>query len=298
MALKSIGADLLKEHNELYFELIKIPEDRELIFHIDNQNGNQFGKPRFKEPLYSWNTDLLNRLHNHLENIKAFFNTYSYWFDETIRPIITIDNQNINRKSLIFLLQEDIDKTDEVYADYFIEKSLSKYTISYYRRNQKRQIFEPKINSPADLEKWICLDARKQIIDQFTFLWSYLQTEIESCIKGDFTKLPDEFFTREYIIKQNNDISYILSQYPELAMLKLGRIAELYLMQILNIKNGHREANLAWLAKNEGLISHQQTILFDSIRKEYNALSHRLDYFVNKTKIERLWNNFSTIING
>ena len=125
---------------------------------------------------------------------------------------------------------------------------------------------------------------------------AYLQAEIEICIKEDFTSQQLELLTPEYIVKQNNKIVNIIEHYPELALLKLGKLAELFLLQALELKRKPEQTNLAWMAKNEGLLTNQEVKIFDSIRKENNALKHRVDYSVNKTKIDQLWKNFSSII--
>ena len=298
MSLKFESESLLKEHNELFFELIKIPEEREITFHIDNDNGHQIAKPRFQPPLYNWPDNILTRFRNHLQHIWNFFETYSYWFDDMIKPLINYDNQRISKNSIMFLLQQDTNETDEVYGEYLIEKGLTDYSISYYKKNQKLQTFKPRVNSKEKVEEWICLDSRRQIIDRFSFLWNYIQTEIESCSIEDNTRLPDKLLTSRYIQEQNNKISAVIEQYPELGLLKLGRIAELYLVQILKLENRPYNINLAWKAKNEGLITNQQMKTFESIRKQCNSLKHRLDYSVNETIIEQLWKNFSNIISN
>ena len=265
MSLQSIGDALLKEHNDLFFELIKIPENREIIFRIDDVERHHIGKPRFKDPIYSWSPDLLTRLRYHFQNIWNFFDTYSYWFDDTIKPVISFDEHHIHKQSVIFLLQNDFFQTEEMYGDYLIEKNMSHYLISYFQNNQKIQSFEPNVNSEADVEKWICLNARRQIIDQFTFLWSYLQSEIESCIKEDYSLLPDKLLRPEYIVKQNNKIADVIDQYPELALLNLGKLTELFLLQVLGLNRKPKNTNLVWMAKKNGFFTNKQARNFESI---------------------------------
>jgi hypothetical protein len=295
MAIKPNNYNLLKEHNELFFELIKIPEQREISFKIDEVDGNKIGKPRFNNPEYSWPSDLLLRLKMHLETIFNFFETYSYWFDDTIKPLLVYDNNKITKKSIIYLLQSDIWETDEVYGNYLIEKSLSKYSISYFHIDRKIKTFVPNINSLTELEHWICIDAKKQIIDQFSFLWNYLQVEIEFCAKQDYFNIPGEFLTSDYIINQNRKIAQIINEYPEYALLNLGRIAELYLLQLLKLLIKPKDVNLAWKARNNGLLTNQQASIFESIRKEHNLLKHSLNYSINIAKLGHLWNNFTAI---
>lgn len=297
MSLQSTGEDLLKEHNDLYFELIKIPEQRDLTFNITEENSQKIGRPRFQPPVYIWPDELHSRLVQHLKNLWNFFGTYSYWFDDIVKLIINFDENQIDNKSIIFLLQDDLPNVDELYSDYLIEKYLHRYTLSYFKHNLKIQSFQPKVNSDEEVDKWCCLDARKQIIDQFTFLWNYVQSEIENYLREDHYKLPNEILKLEYIDKQNKKIIEVLETYPELALLHLGKLAELYLIHILGFQKRPEQINLAWKAKNDGLLTNQQVKIFDSIRKEYNALKYQLDYAPDRRKIDLLWKNFSKLLN-
>ena len=100
-----------------------------------------------------------------------------------------------------------------VYGAYLIDKKLGKYSISYFCRNQKRRTFELNVNSPDEVEKWIVLDDRRQIIDQFSFLWHYLKSEIETCFQENYTKLPTELLSNDYIIDQINSLNNIVTIY-------------------------------------------------------------------------------------
>ena len=296
MSLKSIGEALVKEHNDLFFELIKIPEERNILFQIDGEKGHQIVKPRFDPPLYSWSPELFARFRSHLQRIKNFFDSFSYWFDDTIKPLISFDEGRSDKNSIIFLLEQDVDQTNVIYADYLIEKDQSRYAISYFRNEKKKHTFEPAITSQEHLETWICNNARRQIIDRFTFLWNYIQDEIEVCMKGDYNKLPDRIFTPKFIKEQNNIISTLIEDYPELALLNLGRISELYLLQLLQLNNKPYGLNLAWEARTKELLTNSQVKLFESIRKETNALKHQLYFAVNQEKITQLWKNFSSLM--
>ena len=296
MSVKSIGEALLRDHNDLFFELIKIPEGRNMQFQIVEENGHQIGKPRFDPPVYSWPPDLLTRFRNHLQQIWYFFDSYAFWFDDTLVPLISFDERRINKYSMMFLLEQDVDQTDGIYGEYLIEKDASNYKICYFRKERKKQTFEPAITSHDALQTWICNNIRRQIIDQFTYLWNYIQDEIEVCMKEDYNKIPDKLLTLQYIKEQNNIISTIIEDYPELALLNLGRICELYLLHQLQLDKKSSELNLIWEAKNKDLLTNQQVRTFESIRKEYNALTHQLYYSINQENIAQLWKSFSTMI--
>ena len=113
----------------------------------------------------------------------------------------------------------------------------------------------------------------------------------------DYFTLPTELLSKDYLINQINIFRDIIDKYPELALLNMGRIAELYLLQLLQLPNKPKDLNLAWEAHTNGFLTQQQVKLFESIRKENNALKHCLDYKLPKDKIVQFWKTFSTTIN-
>jgi len=94
------------------------------------------GKPRFNDPKYQWSTSLLVDVRDHLQNIWNFFDRYSYWFDDTLIPLLNTDERRMSKKSIIFLLEDDMWCTDEVYGKYLIEENQDCITISYSRREK------------------------------------------------------------------------------------------------------------------------------------------------------------------
>lgn len=298
MEITASGEALLKEHNELFFELITIPEQRAMAYTINDENGHQVAKPRFKPSVYNWPLDLFTRLQSHMQTIWGFIETYSYWFDNSLKALIQYEGHKITKKSIVYLLQQNTSDIDEIYGDYDVERKLSKYFISYFRNNEKIKTFEPNVNTSAEIERWICLDTRKQIIDQFSFLWNNIQAEIESCMKEYHTTLPAELLTKEYITKKNNLIGDVIEEYPEFALFHLGKLAELYLVQILELEKHPKGINLVWEAQNKGLLTTARTKLLEDIRKEYNLLNHRLDYVTNKNLVIQYWKNFTNMLNN
>ena len=137
MDIKLEGKTLLDNHNMLYEQLIKIPEKREIIYIEEMEGGVKVGKPRFKNPKYQWSMSLLVDVRDQLQNIWNFFDRYSYWFDDTLIPLLNTDERRMSKKSIIFLLEEDVWRTDEVYGKYLIEESQNGIIISYSRRERK-----------------------------------------------------------------------------------------------------------------------------------------------------------------
>ena len=108
MDIKSEGKTLLENYEKLHEQLIKIPENRELTYTEETKEGVIVGFPRFKNPKYQWSKDLLVELRDYLQNIWNFFNKYSYWFDSTLIPLLDINERRISKKSIIFLLEDDV----------------------------------------------------------------------------------------------------------------------------------------------------------------------------------------------
>ena len=277
-------------------ELVTIPETRNIYYRQDVNGTEIIGKPRFSPANYIWPSELFSKLRNHLLNIWYFFETYSFWFDDILKPILFIDKRRISKKSLIFLLERDVWCTDEVYGDYLIEKKQNSFVISYYRRKQKRKSFTIEKFSEKELEKWICDNAKQQIKDQLTNSWKLLEAEIETCLQEDYARLPFEMLTPDYIIKENAIIKELLPKYPNAALLSLGRLAELWVLQILGKKRRNKKEGRIGLAEGHDLINETQKDLLYSIRKEYNNLKHNLTYNVKNEVIQFLWERFSTLI--
>ncbi len=188
MDIKSDGKRLLDNHKNLYNQLIEIPDKRNMMYLEEMEEGVKVGKPRFNDPKYQWTTSLLVRVRDHLQNIRNFFDKYSYWFDDTLIPLLNTDERRISKKSIIFLLEEDVWCTDEVYGKYLIEENQDGATISYSRRDRKIKKININTKDDSEIKNWICKDAANQIKNQFKFLWGKLEIEIQVSI--------DEFFHR------------------------------------------------------------------------------------------------------
>ena len=153
MDIKSEGDALLENHKKLYKQLIEIPEKREMTYVEEIKQGVKVGKPRFKNPKYQWPKNLLVDLRNHLQNIWIFFEKYSYWFDDTLIHLLDTNERRVSKKSIIFLLEEDIWSTDEVYGKYLIEESQDGVSISYSRRDRKIKQITLKTKEESEIEE-------------------------------------------------------------------------------------------------------------------------------------------------
>lgn len=179
MDIKSEGQALLENHKKLYEQLIEIPEKREMIYIEEIEESVKVGKPRFKKPLYQWSKSLLVEVRDHLQDIRNFFDNYSYWFDDTLIPLLDTNERRVSKKSIIFLLEEDVWCTDEVYGKYLIEESQDGIIISYSRRKRKiNQITLKPMSKMTGQSEFIDSNLGKTNSDLRKKLRSYLKRTV------------------------------------------------------------------------------------------------------------------------
>ncbi|MHA1248661.1 MAG: hypothetical protein ACTSRP_01585 [Candidatus Helarchaeota archaeon] len=290
--IKIEGRKLLEEHHSLFKELIKIPDKREVIYREEIKPIGKIGKPRFKNPKYKWEKNLLVRLRNHLQNIWNFFEKYSFWFDDTIIPLLHTDKRRVSKKSIIFLLENDVWNTDEIYGDYLIEIKENNTIISYYRRNRKIREFRLKTMNDLQIQEWICRDAVRQIKKQFKYLWRKLESEIDVCINEFYYREPKLRVSSKYLIDQLKKANDIVDQWPEAALFSLGRILELWLLINLDERNSQFN-DLIRRAEINGIIGKNERKFLERIRVNYNDLKHNLYYKVKVDTIKNLIRGFN-----
>lgn len=293
--IKSEGKKLLIKHSKLYKKLEFIPNEREIEFREEFIDGKWFGKPRFIRPKYQWDELLFTELRNYLQEIWIFFEKYNYWLDETILPLIEANSRRTSSKSIIFLLENDVWNTSEVYGRYLIEKGTKKTVISYYRFDTTINKNTLDINDENQIKKWVCNDAKEQIKLQFFSLWSRLENEIKVCIAEEYSKKPRIYLTDENLKKQYEMVKNDLKSLPEASLLCLGRFCELWLLILLNQKHKKYQENLIDQAHKEHKINMNQVRLLYKIKRNYNHLKHKLYYQIDIGLINELVSQFSEL---
>ena len=256
------------------------------------------GKPRFKNPKYQWITSLLVEVRDHIQNIWNFFSKYSYWFDDTLIPLLNIDERRISKKSIIFLLEEDVWGTDEVYGKYLIEENQDGVTISYSRRDRKIKKINMNTKDDSKIKNWICQDAIGQIKNQFNFLWGKLETEIQVCINEIFHKQPKLILKPEYLKEQLEKTIIISEQWAEAGLLNLGRIIELWLVTSLEYDRTPFYTDLIREAEIADIIDKHGVRLLKNIRTNYNNMKHKADYKIEPKVIKAMVEKFSNLFNS
>jgi hypothetical protein len=296
MGIKEEGENLIKNHDILFNELVKIPKERPMYYREDLEKGLLIGKPRFEEKKLKWTVPILKEFHNHLQNLWDFFDKYSYWFDQSTKLMLTFEDRSISNKSIKFLLERDVWNTSEVYGAYLIENKVNKTLISYYRFDSRVKTFEFPFLEYDQREKWIKNDALQQIINQFTFLWDSLRTEIEVCIQEEYHKFPPVKLKNDYIQNQLEIANSIIKTNPEGSLLMLGRISELWLLKAMGLTS----TNKHWLvseAKKKKIIRNVDALFFSQLRYHYNKLKHSIDYDIRSCPLMEYIEKFRLFLN-
>jgi hypothetical protein len=213
-------------------------------------------------------------------------------------PLLDTNERRVSKKSIIFLLEEDVWCTDEVYGKYLIEESQDGITISYSRRKRKMKQITLKSEDDSDIKDWICEDAISQIKNQFEFLWVKLETEIQVCIDEIFHKQPKLTLKPNYLIYQLQKTIAISEQWAEAGLLNLGRIIELWLLTSLGKRSAFRYVDLIREAEIAGILDKHGVKLLRKIRTNYNYLKHKIYYRSETRDIKTMVEGFSNLFNS
>lgn len=291
MNLIEDGKQLLAKHDSLFPLLHQIPKQRKINYREDMENNNLIGKPRFDERRYLWPKDTLVVFHDHLQNLWDYFTTYSHWFGPQTKCTLDRKHRNLSQQSVKFLLERELWATNEVYGAYLIEKTDQTTTISYYRFDNKVKSFSfPKMTYP-EREDWIVKDGINQIQNQFSYLWDYIRTEIEVCMDEQHHKYPASIISSSYLIEQLQIAEDCFPSSPEAALLVLGRISEMWLLDALQIDSTWNN-HLISLAKVKGLLTKSDALFFSTLRHHYNQLKHSRSYNVQNCPVLEYINKF------
>lgn len=182
--------------------LLKIPEQRKVncSFKKIEENPLKFiYKPRFVRTHETISQNVKIELLKIIDDIHLYLKHYSNDYFANLKDIIDTDPENKN--SIIFLLENDVYKTDHVYGEYLVEIKENYYEINYYRRDKKAFTL-PNQPKTTDLEDFVKTDTIKQIQTQFIKLWSVLENEIERCKNQLLSKFKIEKEEEVRLIKQ------------------------------------------------------------------------------------------------
>ncbi len=269
--------------------LVKVPWNRKMHVRWDGD----IAKPRFEQPYQP--LDSLTEVLMHLQNVWDFLSRYNYYFDEKVISFIHRDTRRSDKSSVIFLLEHDVWETDEVYGDYLIEQEGSILKISYYRREQKRKTQTIPLLKGEVLNEWIMNDARKQIQDAFLTKWKLLELEIQTCIEGLHLRPTSEPLTNKELLFQLEQGERLVETSPEIAMLVLGRVAELWGILALGQKEKKPNQFLLDELQKAGKIDDHQKKLLNGIRILYNSVKHKTDFWLETQDVKIRYLQFRKI---
>jgi len=204
----------------------------------------------------------------------------------------------VSKKSIIFLLEEDVWSTDEVYGKYLIEDNKAGLSISYSRRERKIQQINLEVKDVSEIKEWICKDAIRQIQKQFEFLWNKLEIEIQACIDEIFHKPPKFTLKPDYLQDQLNKTIDIAEQWAEAGLLNLGRIIEHWLLNKLGMKSLSHFFDLIREAEIASLIDKNEVKLLRNIRTNYNNLKHKSYYKIENEDVKAMIENFTKLFHS
>ncbi len=271
--------------------LLKIPEQRKLkcpFKQIEESPPKFIYKPRFVLTHEMITQNVKIELLKIIDDIHVYLKQYSTDNFVNLKDLIDTDPENKN--SMIFLLENDVYKTDYIYGEYLVEVKEDYYEISYYRRDKKVLIL-PNQPKTTDLEDFIKNDAIKQIQTQFIKLWSVIENEIERCKNQYLSKLEIEKEEEVKLIKQLlvhkeceflDFKSHMYKLNSEIIKTKLEQKKE-FLKDVLGLINNKRYDDNFGKAYIIVGVSEE--------RGEYNGIHRNIDN-VNKQSIIQILNEF------
>ncbi len=148
------------------------------------------------------------------------------------------------------------------------------------------------------IKDWICKDAKKQIENQFKFLWGKIETEIQVCLEETFHKQPKLTLKPDYIKNQLEKTITICEQWAEAGLLNLGRIIELWLLTSLGKKSVFRGEDIIREAEIAGILDKHGVKLLRNIKTNYNNLKHKTYYTIENEDIKTMVERFSNLFNS
>ena len=167
--------------HEIHKDLKEIPTKRKIV--VTKEKSEFFPtsiiyKPRFIPSFKKINRKLRKILVSIFDRMNIILKPYSPDNFVNLKNIIDLDRNN--KKSLIFLIENDTYKTDEVFGDYLVERKQEFFEINYIRREIKRKTL-PNKSLNVDLNQLIQDDMILQIQNQFDYMWEIIEEEIERC---------------------------------------------------------------------------------------------------------------------
>ena len=283
--------EIVETWRQIKNKLLDFFNGRKLIYRETNFNGEKIGKPRFDPPKARLPMKLDQELFNFLSKLKLYFQYCNYEFGILIKVLLDTKQSRESKLSPIFLIENDVWCTDNVYGDYLIVNE-NDISVFYYRRKQKRK--EVSVNK-KDLKGSIISNTKKQMVTQFNYIWNYLRNEIE--LAGEKKNFSSIFTTKNNLIKQFKLVEPIFEFNINLGLLYLGQSLEMMLKKIdKKSKNTVPVHKLIEKQFNEGNLTKAEYNTLNQIRKNYNKAKHDTNFEIDKELVINLKNKFKLIL--
>lgn len=290
--------EIKRELRRLKTILREIPSQRKINCRIEQFQGEDskfIYKPRFYPQIKLIDTSIKLDFIKLLEDINNYLKEYSPDNFKNIKQIFKGDLYY--KKSIIFLLENDVWATDEIYGDYLVEVFEYHYEIFYYRWNRKiNQLDDQDIL--IQIDEFIMSDAIYQIQTQFDKLWELLEIEIEKSLKN-FESLKDRYagfkknITLEDMLGEGKK-SLNINQF--LSIFYLGYVLEHSIR--LKLNKMKEKVGLRWLiylCKRNSIFIKSEAKICNKIKEIYNKTKHEVDYRVQPEILKQLYEEFNPI---
>ena len=291
--------EIKKELLQLKKFLREIPAQRHIICRIEefrDLDSKFIYKPRFNPQFKLVDKPLKSNFNKLLADINNYLKEYSPDEFKNLEHIFKGDLYN--KKSITFLLENDVWATDEVYGDYLVEKFKDHYEIFYYRWKRKIKQLENQDLLP-DITNYIMKDAIIQIQTQFDKIWECLEVEIEKSLQN-YESLKNRYagFKKNITLEEMLEVGKkYLNINIFLSVFYIGYVLEHLLRIKLNKLNDH--VGLGWLiyfSKRKNILTKSEAKICNKIKDAYNKTKHKMDYRVKPERLSRLYDKFFIIL--
>ncbi|MCP6719024.1 MAG: hypothetical protein KJI71_02185 [Patescibacteria group bacterium] len=291
--------EIKKELFQLKKILKEIPAQRNIICRIEefrDLDSKFIYKPRFIPQFKLIDKPLKSHFNKLLADINNYLKEYSPDEFKNLEHIFKGDLYN--KKSITFLLENDVWATDEVYGDYLVEKFKDHYEVFYYRWKRKIKQLENQ-DLLTEITNYIIKDAIIQMQTQFDKIWEYLDVEIKKSLQN-YESLKNRYasFKKDITLEEMlEEGKKILNINTFLSTFYIGYVLEHLLRIKLNKLKDHMGLGwLIYLSKRKNILTKFEAKICSKIKDAYNKTKHKMDYRVETERLSHLYDKFFIIL--
>ena len=120
-----------------------------------------------------------------------------------------------------------------------------------------------------------------------------IEAEINACVEETQNWTPSLTLTHQYLCEQFEKSRNICDEWPEAALLSLGRIIEMWLLITLNLRSTPYNKNIVKKARLDGIVTKHEAKFLAKVRSKYNSLKHKTYYSIDSTEVNEYISEFS-----